>query len=157
MRNKKFELGKSFEQLKNRLNIWLGEGSGWIVGKVENVWIELCKYEPLAGSSYIPLPNPLNNSMKGLINLKSKDLKCFMWCHIRFINPKNKHAERISKKDKKMAFTLDYRGINFAMKELDYKLIEERFQINVNIFGYENRVNPLYASKGLILKFQMYY
>ena len=95
--------------------------------------------------------------MKGLINLKSKDLKCFMWCHIRFINPKNKHAERISKKDKKMAFTLDYRGINFAMKELDYKLIEERFQINVNIFGYENRVNPLYASKGLILKFQMCY
>ena len=56
-----------------------------------------------------------------------------------------------------MAFTLDYRGINFAMKELDYKLIEERFQINVNIFGYENRVNPLYVSKGLILKFQMYY
>ena len=23
--------------------------------------------------------------MKGLINLKNKDHKCFMWCHVRFI------------------------------------------------------------------------
>ena len=26
-------------------------------------------------------------------------------------------------------------------------LIEERFNINVNIFGYDNRVFPLYVSK----------
>ena len=33
--------------------------------------------------------------MKGLINLKNKDHKCFMWCHVRLINPQNRNAERI--------------------------------------------------------------
>ena len=41
--------------------------------------------------------------MKGLINLKNKDHKCFMWCHVRLIiNPTNSHPERINKKDKKL-------------------------------------------------------
>ena len=33
------------------------------------------------------------------------------------------------------------------MKARDYEIIEERFNINVNIFGYENRIFPLYVSK----------
>ena len=33
------------------------------------------------------------------------------------------------------------------MKAGGYKLIEERFNINVNVFGCENRVFPLYVSK----------
>ena len=41
--------------------------------------------------------------MKGLINLKNKDNGCFKWCHIRFINPQNKDADRIKKQDKEIA------------------------------------------------------
>ena len=33
------------------------------------------------------------------------------------------------------------------MKARDYKIVEERFDINVNVFGYENKFFPLYASK----------
>ena len=33
------------------------------------------------------------------------------------------------------------------MKARDCEIIEERFNINVNVFGYENRVFPLYVSK----------
>ena len=33
------------------------------------------------------------------------------------------------------------------MKARDYEVIEERFNINVNAFRYENRVFPLYVSK----------
>ena len=42
---------------------------------------------------------------------------------------------------------LDYRGINFPMKARDYKIVEEGFNINVNVFGYVNKVFPLYVSK----------
>ena len=76
--------------------------------------------------------------MKGLINIKNKDNECFKWCHIRFLNYTNNHPERINKKDKEIAKTLHYRGINFPMKAIDYEIIEERFNINVNVFGYEN-------------------
>ena len=33
------------------------------------------------------------------------------------------------------------------MKARDYELVEESFNINVDAFGYENRVFPLYVSK----------
>ena len=111
------------------------------------MYIDVANYEPLAGKSYIFLPPELNNPKKSLINLKNKDNECFKWCHIRFINPTNSHPERINKQDKKIADTLDYRGINFPMKARDYEIIEERFNINVNVFGYKNRFFPLYVSK----------
>ena len=85
--------------------------------------------------------------MKGLINLKNKDIECFKWCHVRFINPQSRNSDRINKQDKKIAKTLDYRGINFPMKARDYEIVEERFNINVNVFGYEKRVFSLYVSK----------
>ena len=85
--------------------------------------------------------------MKGLINLKNKVAELFKWCHVRSINLQNKNADRINKQDKKIAATLDYRGINFPMKARDYEIVEERFNINVNVFGYQNKVFPLYVSK----------
>ena len=145
--NTRFNLAEAFETLKHRLSIYSDEGSGWIIDKIEDIWINIANYDPLSGSSYIPLPPKLNNPKKGLINIKNKDIECFKWCHIRFLNPTNSHPERINKQDKKIASTLDYRGINFPMKARDYEIIEERFNINVNVFGYENRVFPLYVSK----------
>ena len=53
--------------------------------------------------------------MKGLINLKNKDHKCFMWCHVRLINPQNRKAERINKQDKKIAANLSYSDIVFPV------------------------------------------
>ena len=49
--------------------------------------------------------------MKHLVNLKNKDRKCFMWCHVRLINPQNRNAERINKQGKKIAANLNYSDI----------------------------------------------
>ena len=147
--NQRFNLIKSYEKLQNTLDIWTGQGSGWIVDKIKGLYINISNYDPLAGSSYITLPPELNNPMKGLINIENKDTECFKWCHTRFINPTNSHSERINKQDKKIASTLDYRGINFPMKACDYEIVEERFNINVNVLGYQNKVFPPYVSKKL--------
>ena len=104
--NQRFNLNSAYEELKHRLDIWTGLGSGWIIDKIEDIQIDIANYDPLAGSSYIQLPPELNNSMKGLINIKNKDDECFKWCHVRFINPANGHPERINKQDKKTAKTL---------------------------------------------------
>ena len=32
---------------------------------------------------------------KRLINIRNEDKKCFLWCHVRHINPLNEHPERI--------------------------------------------------------------
>ena len=73
---------------------WINEISGWIIEKIKGLYINVANYEPLLAGSYIPLPNLLNNSMKGLINLKNKDDKCFMWCQVRLIDPQNRNAKK---------------------------------------------------------------
>ena len=79
--------------------------------------------------------------------LKIKILNVLNGVMLDFLILKMKHTERIKKQDKKVASTLDYRGINFPMKARDYEITEERFEINVNVFGYENKVFPLYVSQ----------
>ena len=145
--NQRFNLNSAYEILKHRVEFYSNEGSGWIIDKIENIWINIANYDPLVGSSYFPLPPELNNSMKGLINIKNKDDECFKWCHVRFINPINIHPERINKKDKEIEATFNCRGIDFPIKARDYEIIEERFNINVNVFGYDNRVFSIYTSK----------
>ena len=51
------------------------------------------------------------------------------------------------KKIKKIAAKLNYSYIKFPLDINDYELIEDRFNMNVNVFGYENKVYPLYISK----------
>ena len=100
--NRRYHLNDSFEEILNLLDIWINEVSGWIIDKIEGSYINVANYEPLSGSSYIPLPKALNNSMKGLTNLKNKDHKFFMFCHVRLINPTSSNPERTNKRDKKL-------------------------------------------------------
>ena len=126
--------------------MWINQAA-WSVDQIDGLYINTSNYEPSSGSSYIQLPEKLRHHMKGLINIKNKDYKCFLWCHVRLINPTNSHPERINKKDKKIAAKLNYSYIEFPLDINDYELIEDRFNMNVNVFGYENKVYPLYISK----------
>ena len=141
---KRFYLSKAYEEKKNTLEIQTSHGSGWIIDEVDNISIEISNFEPLAASSYIPLPQELNNSMKGLINIFNKnDNECFKWCHIRLLYPRKKDASRITKEDKDLVKTLDYSGITFPMNATHYDIVGERFNVNVNVFIYDNnRIRP---------------
>ena len=145
--NQRYSLNDSFEEILHLLNIWINEGSGWVVDEIKGLYINISNYEPLLGGSYIPLPKAVNNSMTGLINPKNKDHKCFMWCHVRLINPTNSHPERINKQDKNIAANLNYSDIAFPLDINDYEKNEDRFQMQVNVFGYEHKVYPLHISK----------
>ena len=53
--------------------------------------------------------------MKVLINIKNKDNKCFIWCHVRHLNHNGKNLLRISEKDKKISKGLNYSGVDFPV------------------------------------------
>ena len=107
------------EVILTRIAEWLSEGSGWIVEEILNHYINVTTYVPLRGNSYIPLPEELRNSKKGLINLQNTDNKCFLWCHVRQLNPQKVHPERVKLSDKNFAPTLDYSGISFPVQIKD--------------------------------------
>ena len=85
--NFEYNLDKSFQEILYRIDNQINEGSGWMTESVDIDYVSFSIYSPLSGNAYIKLPQKLRNPMKGLINIKNNDNKCFLWCHIRHLNP----------------------------------------------------------------------
>ena len=45
--NQRYRLNDSFEEILNLLDIWINEGSLWIIDKIEGLYINISNYEPL--------------------------------------------------------------------------------------------------------------
>ena len=138
----------SKQHILNMIAQWVSEGSGWTIQSVDNHYLNIVKYQPMRGSSYIQLPQELRNSAKGLINMKNEDNECFRWCHIRHLNPQDKYPQRIKKSDKAYIERLDYSGIEFPVSIKQFNKIEKKNTIRINVFGYEEKQPyPIYLSK----------
>ena len=90
--NHRFRLENYFQEILYMIDVWINDRSGWNVESIESQYINILTYRPLAGSSYMDLRVELKSPRKGLIK---KDQKCFLWCHVRYINPSKEHPERI--------------------------------------------------------------
>ncbi len=123
------------------------QGSNWVFRSIQHLDIHTMKYDPLKGSSYIPLPKYLETK-KAIINMKNEDNECFKWSVTRALNPVDKNAERISKDLKKMSEQLNWDGIKFPVNYKDdiTKFEKLNENISVNVFGYENDVYSLRLS-----------
>ena len=136
------------EEILNKIADWISEGSNWVIELILDHYLNIIAYTPLRGSSYIPLPKELQNSMLGLINPKNlDDNECFRWCHNRKLSPEKKNPQRITLKDKESIKKLDYSGVTFPVQYKDYNKIEQQNQINVNVFGYIGFFYPIHLSK----------
>ena len=136
------------QQILNFIAQWISEGSGWTIQSIDSHYINFVKYQPMKASSYIQLPIELRNSAKGLINLQNKDNECFRWCHIRHLNMQDKYPQRIKNCDKTYIDKLNYSGIEFPVTIKQLNQIEKQNEININVFGYEEKQPyPIYVSK----------
>jgi len=64
------------EKVLDNFSNFQRRGSGWVFASIVRLEIHTMNYEPLRGSSYIPLPKQLM-SKKAIINLKNDDNECF--------------------------------------------------------------------------------
>ena len=132
-------ISDAVNELINRISEWISEGSGWIIKAIDKHEIDISKYKPLRGSSYLPLPEKKINK-KAIINIQNKkDNECFRWCHLAFLFPVKQDAERISK----------YKKHIDKVKEIkDIPKIENMNDIKFNVFGVDDKqsIYPLYMS-----------
>ena len=131
------ELSMSRQEILNTIDKWVSEGSGWVIDRIDGHYINVTTSKPLNGSSYVKLPSELQNSGKGLINIKDDDDECFRWCHIRFLNPQKTNPQRINRVDKQMINELNYDRIAFPVTQKQYNKIETQNNIRINVFSYE--------------------
>ena len=125
------------------------EGSGWRFEKVEKLVLHTTRWEPVNAGSYIELPQELKNR-KAIINMKNQDDKCFMWCVLRALNPKDNHPERIDNDLKNKVDTLNMEGIQYPVSLRGIDRFEHlNPEISITVLGYneEEKVYPLKVSK----------
>ena len=128
------ELSMSRQEILNTIDKWVSEGSGWVIDRIDSHYINVTTYQPLNRSSYIELPIELQNSAKGLINIKNKDFECFRWCHIRHLNPQKRNPQRIKRVDKQFIEGLDYTNIEFPVSQRQYNKIEKQRHQNQRVW-----------------------
>ena len=116
----------------HRIDNCINEGSDWIVGLSQ--YINISTNRPLSGSSDIKLPAELRSSKKKLINIKNNERKCFLWCHVRHINPLKISPEKLTREDKKLVNDLNYDRVWFPVREKDFSKIEKRTTFALTCF-----------------------
>ena len=101
--------------------------------------INISKYNPLAGSSYIKLLKELDHPRRGLINIRNfDDNECFKWSLVRYVNPADRNPARIAKADK------------FPVKIWDIKKKNngKTNSIGITVFDCENKKkHPIFVSE----------
>ena len=126
------------ETIKGEIENWSLQGSGWEIESIELAYVNVAKYQPLRGGTYLPLPADLAKK-KAIINVKNKDNECLKWAlRAALFPPKDgKDPQRPSKYPKNDG--INYAGIDFPtpVKQID-KLEKQNGKLAINVFGWEN-------------------
>ncbi|XP_022794378.1 uncharacterized protein LOC111333124 [Stylophora pistillata] len=144
---------KCVEKILESLATFTRNGSGWVVSSVDGLDLHTVKYNPLKGSSYIPLPKHLADK-KAIINMQNKDEECFKWCVTRALNPVERDQERVTRILRARADHLVWDGIEFPMQVKDITRFERLNPgLGVNVYAYgKGGFNPLRVSKAKTIK-----
>ena len=132
-------LSKSIKQIIEKINIYQQMGSGWYFKEVNQLEIHTVNYNPMKGSSYIPLPDWIMRK-KAIVSIRNKDDKCFLWSVLRYLHPREKNDCRLSDLEK-YEFSLNTKGITFPMKIKDITKFENLNPdlAGINVFSVDDK------------------
>ena len=88
-------LKRIIDAIINNIESYQAGGSGWYFKEVDKLEIHTVEFSPTKGSSYIPLPGWISNK-KAIANIKNKDEKCFLWCILRYLYPRDRDEEQLT-------------------------------------------------------------
>ena len=131
-------LNQFIDEVKGQIEAWSERGSGWILDKILEAFINVARYRPMRGGSYMPLPTKLKNK-KAVLNIQNRDNQCLGWAiHAALFQPRG-HMRRPSSYPAEDG--LDFRGIHFPtpVSQID-RLDNQNENLAINVFGWEGRV-----------------
>ncbi|KFM83282.1 hypothetical protein X975_08032, partial [Stegodyphus mimosarum] len=113
---------------------FLERGSGWILDKVKRLELKVASYVPLSGSSFLHLPQRLENT-KSILNIVNEDNKCYRWCILAALHPQKENASRVAKY-LPYEHELNCSTLSFPIALDKIPKFETLNEISVNVFGY---------------------
>ena len=106
--------------------------SSWSLKSILHLVVNIYKFNPMRGSSYIDLPSFIKNK-KACINVENKDDEGFKWSILSALYPARKSVNRVTnyvpyKND------LNFKGIDFPVDPRNVSKFEKQNDVSVNVY-----------------------
>ena len=105
------------------ISIYQQNGSGWYFKEIVHLDIHTVDFKPMRGSAYIPLPDWIMRK-KAIVNIRNNDEKCFIWCVLRYLHPRDRNDFRLTDL-KQYEKCLNTKGIKYPVKVKDISKFEK--------------------------------
>ena len=137
-------LDKATPHILELLEKWTQRGSGWVIDQVESLWLDIARYQPLRGGSYIPIPREVQTK-NVVINVKNKDDHYLRWTVRSALNPATHHVESSSQYP--TLDNLNFKAIDTPTPISQIPKVEKQNNLAINVFGWEKGVIIHHLSK----------
>ena len=136
------EIFEMVDQMNNSIQIVSTGASGFVVQKIDHLDININKFKPIRGSSYIAMPAALVG-INFILNIRNNDNKCFAYSVLAAMFPEKEHKQR-QNKYKPNLLKLNFDKIEFPMSLTDVPKFEKQNNIGIIVFGFvKNKTLPL--------------
>ncbi|KAF0715930.1 Uncharacterized protein FWK35_00026208 [Aphis craccivora] len=120
---------------------YLSKGNGFTLQCIDGLMLGVYKYTPMVGSSYMALPDPIENK-KTTINPQNLDVQCLKWAILaRHVTGKNKAyvGENYFEHEERYNFS----DLSFPTPLHQVKIFERNNpHVSVNVYGIEKQFQP---------------
>ena len=138
-------LSRAKSYIRHGIDTYERLGSGWIFDELQWAHIEIAKYSPLSASGNVSIPEKLSK-MRSVLNIKSSDNKCFLYCLLAKLYPAtgsniDRHTKYLSHIEK-----INMGTVQFPVKIKDIAKVEELNKVSISVFQWcveEECVLPL--------------
>ena len=140
----KDQLAEAYQKIYASFEAFMREGSGWCLESIVELSINVAKYAPLAGNSYIPTPKELADK-KAIVNVQNDDDLCLKWATLSALFPQEVNPYRknhYTPHARKISMT----GIDTPTPLNQILKFEKINDLSINVFTYEKDIIPLYIS-----------
>ena len=125
--------------------------SGLILRSVLNLAVNINKFNPMRGNSYIPLLDVVKRK-EACFNVKNKDEKCFQWAVLSALHAASKNADRATKYDG-FEGELNFKDTEFPVTLTQIAKFEHQNDVSTNLYILKKRdgkfeLSPCHVIKG---------
>ncbi|XP_030752302.1 uncharacterized protein LOC115879548 [Sitophilus oryzae] len=127
------------EKLMTQASEFLEKDSGWALQKIMYLEINVNKFNPIGGSSFVELPAPIRRK-EAVVNVRNMDQYCFPWAITSALCPPNSKIAELSSYPH-FSTLLNIAGLDFPVNLRDIKTFEQLNNISVNVYGLESKID----------------
>ena len=133
-------LNQFVEQVKGEIEAWSERGSAWIMDEILEAYINVARYQPMRGGSYMQLSAKLKKK-KAVLNIQNRENECLRWAIRAALYPARRGKNPIRPSNYPTEDGLNFTGIDFPtpVSQID-RLERQNPNLAINVFGWEGRV-----------------